>query len=135
MQVTPSSCNAHRDGVSLSVKNANSLSGGRGFPVGYEKEHYVKMRFVAIIAGTGIEADYESRHKAIANNIAENRTVYEPSFWVGTCSFASDFEVIPVCNATVPKILTALVGPNKFYESKNLRHLFGMHVNRFVRTV
>ena len=128
-QVTPSgSCAQHRNGVQFAVRKINELNGGKGFLIGYGQSDYVKFKddtdTVDSDAFTG--SAYEVEHRRVLQTM-----VGTVDFFVGSCSHKSELEK-DIANDG-QKILSALVGPNAYYEDK-LDYIFGMHISSYTYT-
>lgn len=126
VQVTPSTCGNHRDGAFTGVQVLNAENDGKGTAIGFNQDHYVKLRLVSVVAGnpaTLSEEEYKRRHKMILRSLL---TSLEAPYIIGTCSFASSIEKDPALEHKA--ILMAQVGPPGFYLDGN-PYVFGFHIN------
>jgi hypothetical protein len=154
VQVTPSSCNNHRDGAVTGVKALNSDNNHQGIAIGYQRgteqgeeispsdpssstadsEHsssssqFVQFRLVSVVAGNPsamTEEEYELRHVQLLSSMLE--TLQAP-YIVGSCTIASTIEKQPANKYKA--ILMAQVGPPGFYEdSIDNPYVFGFHID------
>ncbi|CAB9531508.1 acid type B receptor subunit 1 (Partial), partial [Seminavis robusta] len=122
VHVTPTSCGTGRDGAVTGVKVINA---GRGVPIGFAQDHFVKFHLVSVTAGSSRAAGYEGRHQYILRGLVEE---LQAPYIVGSCSFVASIEK-PVAR-DLEAILMAQVGPPSFYHPSNSNpFVFGIHIN------
>jgi hypothetical protein len=138
VQVTPSNCFNHRDGVPTGVKLLNQDNNGKGVAIGFSSynndqssdttSHHVQFHFVSVVAGNPAalaEEEYNRRHVQILDSVIDHLNA---PYVVGTCSFASDIEKQVTDDHKA--FLMAQVGPPGFYADKQqYPFVFGFHIN------
>jgi hypothetical protein len=129
VQVTPSLCNNHRDGATVSVRKMNAANDGKGMAIGYNRDHYVKFRLISIVGGNNKNTSdefYTEVHKILLDSVLA--TVDNAQFIIGSCSFASVADK-PIALKR-KKIVISQVGPPGFYmDVQQNAYVFGIHVN------
>lgn len=112
--------------------NINTLNGGLGFAVGYERKHYVKMRVVGVVTGLySCEDDHTEHHTAIVNWLMQE-SAYPPDFLIGSFTTTSQYDLEP-CERNNRMVL-AQVGPDSLYDGAaalDYKYTFGMHLSSY----
>lgn len=130
-QVTHESCSNHRNGPALAVAKINALNDGRGFALGFDQGTYVSFNLTSLTISPDIvvsSPEYVVQHQLYIQQLVAAGV----DLFIGSCSQGSEAErdMIDAAN----KILTAQVGPDKFYEDaklKNQTNVFGAHVSSY----
>jgi len=126
VHLTPYSCPDHRDGAVTAVEKLNGDNKGKGYAIGFNKDHYLRFRLVSVIGGNPNSIGtslYSDQHVAVLDSMLET---LKPQYIMGTCTSVSSLEkALALKHKTV---LMAQVGPPGFYKDNN-PYVFGIHVN------
>jgi len=129
VQVTPSSCHNHRDGAATAVKLMNANHDGKGIPIGYNQDFYVKFRLISIVGGNinnvG-DAAYKTAHSVLLDSVLNE--VDNAHFILGSCSQQAVVDKSIALERE--KVVISQVGPPGFYMDVSTNpYVFGIHVN------